>query len=276
MCLAAAACGTTALPPNEAAPVVVCGQALTTDAATLPELYLQDPPRREADGVGARIILDLPYPVGCGHGATITIAPPGVVSIAAAALSRDGAVAALTVQGLHAGTTTVSAELNGHPEGATVVTVTAAPAGPSGATPAAATAPSGAGSEMVTAWGGQPVAVSIFPSRGPVGTVVRVTGTGFTGSAGQQARSPAYFFTLERSLPGCQLLSLKTGTAFFGSDGASVTVDGAGNLSGQFRVPPAGTCVQPNHPAQSLNPGTYHVVLGSHPIVIGQFVVTSS
>lgn len=138
-------------------------------------------------------------------------------------------------------------------------------------------APSAGPSTRMFQYGGiQPVTVTLAPASGPVGTFVRVTGHGFTGEAGSEARGHAYFFALSNEggiVPGCSLIS-----AYFRSDEPQVGIDQAGNLVGSFRVPARGFCFQQDKSESDrpLTPGDYGVILGPHPAWIGAFHITGS
>ena len=123
---------------------------------------------------------------------------------------------------------------------------------------------------------GQTATVSFLPTAGPEGTLVQVTGRGFTGLAGQVARRHAYFFALisDTVVPDCEIISETDDGLDYQSDEPEVSIDRAGDLTGSFRIPKRGFCFQVNGSDQPLPPGEYQVSLGNHPDYIGQVRLT--
>ena len=115
------------------------------------------------------------------------------------------------------------------------------------------------------------VVVTVAPDRGPAGTRVHVTGSGFTGDAATFTREHAYFFVLKmQQADGCELLGFGLAPA--------LSVDDAGRLDGSFTVPDQGSCFQdyPSPVGRALRPGTYTIILGPHPADLAPFDLAPS
>lgn len=117
-------------------------------------------------------------------------------------------------------------------------------------------------------YAGTTVRFTMSPISGPIGTRVHVSGQGFTGAAGDEARAHSYFFALVGlpNGPGCELIAP--------SVDPQVSIDLAGNLTGSFSIPSRGSCFQQSGSARPLPPGSYYITLGSHSDSLAQFAVT--
>ncbi|MFN2507037.1 MAG: hypothetical protein ABR540_22975 [Acidimicrobiales bacterium] len=105
--------------------------------------------------------------------------------------------------------------------------------------------------------------VSPAPSRGPVGTQVRIEGQGFVGDP-WQAADPTLW--LAGNVGTCNLYAAAEHT---------VRVDGEGRLAGEFTVPATADCrMDPDGRQFPVQPGSYQIVFSCTACVIGTFEVT--
>ncbi len=116
---------------------------------------------------------------------------------------------------------------------------------------------------------GNPVA-RFVPDHGPVGTVVRVTGSGFDPSLANRSAT-AIGLALIRDFPdGCELIG---GAA---NRPLTLRISKAGRLTGEFAISGApGQCFQEPGRKHRVTPGAYHVSIGCLACYVGTFRVTS-
>jgi photosystem II stability/assembly factor-like uncharacterized protein len=120
-------------------PILICGQEMVAGGTDSSPIRPWNTPAQTITVFGASsdTIIELPEPVDCNHGGTITFSAQGVVQFANVAHSKDGKVVAFRVVGVTDGVVTVTAHFHGRSvghllvrslvPGATTTTATAAP-----------------------------------------------------------------------------------------------------------------------------------------------------
>jgi hypothetical protein len=115
--------------------------------------------------------------------------------------------------------------------------------------------------------------LELTPSRGPVGTSVRIDGEHFTATCWPYGAGPTSLFLSfngSGAPPGCDLVRDIDRAARVGSDG---------QVSGNFEVPARGWCHQDTHnpPRRPrLRPGPYSVSLACTACFVGAFRLTAT
>jgi hypothetical protein len=105
--------------------------------------------------------------------------------------------------------------------------------------------------------------VTVTPARAPVGSRVRLEGTGFT-DAMWRVTEPALW------------LAGGTGCNFYAQATHSVTVSAAGRLAGEFTVPSVGGCRMSDIGERPVTSGTYRIVFACTPCAVGELQVTTT
>lgn len=109
----------------------------------------------------------------------------------------------------------------------------------------------------------------LTPASGPVGTRIRIAGTGFDDPFWRSGLNGGYGISLQRMLAmegvgACDLVAgFETGA----------TIDSAGRLTAELIIPPEGGCFQTDRTAEVV-PGVYGVIVGCHTCQLGTFRVT--
>ena len=134
-------------------------------------------------------------------------------------------------------------------------------------TPHPVTPPTVAAITTKIPYGGTTVSFTVAPVSGPVGTPVGVSGHGFIGTAGEDARDHAYFFVLVGHIgPTCELVAP--------SVRPQISVDAAGDMTGSFVIPSRASCFQQAGSDRPLPAGSYYISLGAHSDFMAEFIVT--
>lgn len=104
--------------------------------------------------------------------------------------------------------------------------------------------------------------VTVSPSRATVGTRVRIEGTGFTDEQWQARSAPLWL--AEKS--GC----------LYAQAQHTVTVSGAGRLTGELTVPAVGNCRMSDVGERAVTGGSYRIVFACTACTIGELEVTTT
>lgn len=106
--------------------------------------------------------------------------------------------------------------------------------------------------------------VKVSPSRGPVGSRVRIDGYGFTDEQWRSAESSLW------------LVGAGSGTCqLYASAQHTIRITPEGHLTGEFTVPAVGDCRQEER-QEPVTPGRYTITYQCTPCTIGRFEVIPS
>lgn len=112
--------------------------------------------------------------------------------------------------------------------------------------------------------------VTLRPRSGPVGTRIKIEGTGFGSEYWRSlvGESGGYGAALQQMVGQCDLIGA--------GEGLGPEIDGSGRLIAELVVPAEGTCFQEDGRKQDFGAGVYDLIIGCHTCAMAEFVVTNT